>query len=350
MTAGNEKMKIKCLVWDLDDTLWEGTLSENWEIIFTQEKRDLIKKIDEVGILQSIASRNDLEKVLLKLGELEISDYFLYPQCHWGSKVESIKAIADKLNIGFDTIGYIEDNPFELSEVQFFLPEVRGYKAQEYSNLLNLEEFKSSFITNESKLRRKMMKSRQEREDAEGSYKGSREDFLKSCNMELTVRCANSNDVDRIYELAHRTNQMNNILDRLDRDVIVDYVNANNKVVLVSELEDRFGQYGIIGTSLFEIKDRKCFINLFCISCRIEGRGIGAAFLNEAIDSLASKYSNINEVYCHYIDEKKNRPALMLLQVNGFKHFSKEGKKSTYVLKLPMEKDGFEWLKINNIT
>ncbi|MDQ2086504.1 HAD-IIIC family phosphatase [Herbivorax sp. ANBcel31] len=339
-------MKIKCLVWDLDDTLWEGTLREDRDVVFDKVKKSIIKKIDERGILQSIASRNDLQQAQEKLKELEILEYFFYPQCHWGSKVESIKLIANKLNIALDSIGYIDDNPFELFEVQYFLPEVKTYKSEEYEELLNLEEFKSDFSTKESKMRRQMMKSREMRERAESFHNGSKEDFLKACKMELILRSANTNDIYRIYELASRTNQMNNMLDRISKEVIVDFIDSKDKAIYVAELSDRFGYHGIIGVCLFEMKDKISFIKLFCISCRIEGRGIGAAFLKEAISLMSKKHSQIEEVYCEYLDEKKNRPALMLLQITGFKFFKKNEKKSTFNLKLPVEESSLNWLKV----
>jgi methoxymalonate biosynthesis protein len=339
-------MKIKCLVWDLDNTLWQGTLSENPNVIFREETRDILKKIDELGILQSIASRNNLDQVIVKLDEIGIRDFFLYPQCHWGSKVESIKRIAEKLNIGIDTIGYIDDNPFELAEVKYFLPDVRTYNAKEYADLLSKDEFKCENVTREGSMRRQMMISRLEREQAEESFKGTREDFLRECRMELTVRLARTNDVDRIYELASRTNQMNNMLERISRDTIVRFMESEDKLVYTAQLTDRFGYHGIVGACLLEKREGCVYINLFCISCRVEGRGIGAGFLGTIINRLTDTFTDISEVYCHYVDEKKNRPALMLLNIVGFVPFMKEGNKSTYVLKLPVKKPDIDWLKI----
>lgn len=342
-------MKIKCLVWDLDNTIWQGILSENWNVVFREEVRDIIKNIDELGILQSIASRNNLDQVMQKLEEIGIRDYFLYPQCHWGSKVESIKRIAEKLNLGIDTIGYIDDNPFELAEVKYFLPRVRTYNADEYSGLLSLNEFKSENVTREGRMRRQMMLSRMEREQAEVSFKGTREDFLRECRMELTVRLAQASDVDRIYELVSRTNQMNNMLDRISRDTVVQFMNSQDKLVYTAELTDRFGFHGIVGACLLEKRESGIFINLFCISCRVEGRGIGVGFLGTVIKSLSDTVSNVFEIYCDYLDEKKNRPALMLLNIVGFKLYTKDGNKSTYVLKLPMKELDIDWLKIITI-
>ncbi len=339
-------MKIKCLIWDMDDTLWQGTLSEDWNVVFCEEKREIVKKIDKLGILQSIASRNNLDQVMEKLEELGIQEYFLYPQCHWSSKVDSIKRIADKLNIGLDSIAYIDDNPFELAEIQYFLPKVRTYNADDCNKLLDLDEFINESVTRESSMRRQMMISRWMREEAEDSFKGSRGDFLKECRMELMVRSGKIDDLERVYELISRTNQMNNMLDRINRDTVIDFIDSQDKAVYVAELTDRFGYHGIVGACLFEIKENSTFIKLFCISCRVEGRGIGTAFLGTAISELADSSSYISEVYCDYLYKKRNRPALMLLQIVGFKLFTKLEEKSTYILRLPMEKVSFDWLNI----
>src|SRR5438477_200003 len=113
---------VKCLVWDLDNTLWNGVLAEDAEVVVPDEHKTILKNLDERGILQSIASRNDLERVSEILEANGIASYFLYPQVNWGSKCESIKRIAQSLNIGIDAIAFVDDDAFERGEVAFELP------------------------------------------------------------------------------------------------------------------------------------------------------------------------------------------------------------------------------------
>jgi methoxymalonate biosynthesis protein len=340
-------MMIKCLIWDLDDTLWQGTLSENWDVFLPGERREFILRLDGLGILQSIASRNDEDLVMRKLEELGIRQYFLYPQCNFGSKVESIRKIVTALNIGMEAAGYIDDNPFEIFEVQYFLPKVHTYPADQWQNILEYPEFNLGKVTREASTRRQMMIARQKRESAERQFAGSREDFLKECRMELAVRSAQIEDVDRINELAGRTNQLNSMKTPLDETMILGYIHASDKQVLVAELKDRFGDHGIIGACFLEMESTLILIRLFCISCRIEGRGVGVAFLGEVIRRLQAEHPGMKEIRCLFKSSDRNRPALMLLKMLGFQCQERKEEYSIYSLPLPRGIERVEWVKIS---
>ena len=114
-----EKKSIKCVVWDLDNTVWDGILLEDAEVQLRPHVVHILKTLDERGILYSIASRNDHDSAMHKLEELGIDEYFLYPQINWGSKAASIAQIAKDINIGLDAIAFVDDQPFEREEVAF---------------------------------------------------------------------------------------------------------------------------------------------------------------------------------------------------------------------------------------
>ena len=116
--------KIKCVVWDLDNTIWEGVLLENEHVQLKNNVQGILDELDKRGILLSIASKNIQDKACHKLKEFGILDYFIYPQINWNTKSSSIKKIAASINIGLDTIAFVDDQPFELEEVGFTLPEV----------------------------------------------------------------------------------------------------------------------------------------------------------------------------------------------------------------------------------
>lgn len=336
---------IKCLIWDLDDTLWQGTLGENWDVIFAADRRQLLIRLDERGILQSIASRNDEDLVMRKLEQLGIQSFFLYPQCNFGSKSESIRTIAAALNIGMESVGYIDDNPFELFEIQYFLPEVHLYRADQAGSLLEYPEFNPGASTREASNRRQMMIARKEREDAERQFTGSREDFLKECRMELAVSPGQTADLGRIHELAVRTNQMNNLKIILDETAILDFIHKPGKRVFVARLTDRFGDHGLVGVTLVELSNI-IMIRLFCISCRIEGRGVGVAFLSEVINRLQGEYPALKEIQCLFKPSDRNRPALMLLKILGFKRKERNNDYDIYWLPLPNLLEQVAWVKI----
>ncbi len=115
--ADTDKVKtVKCVVWDLDNTLWNGILVEDGpeKLTLKQGIADTIRSLDERGILHSIASKNNREEALQVLKQFHLDHYFLYPQISWQPKSESVRAIARQLNIGADTLLFVDDSDFEL--------------------------------------------------------------------------------------------------------------------------------------------------------------------------------------------------------------------------------------------
>src|SRR5262245_60645516 len=110
---------VKCVVWDLDDTLWSGVLLEDREV---RPRPDALRALDARGIRQSVASRNDPAVALGKLRELGVLEYFLHPQIHWDAKSSSVRAISEALNLGLDSLVFVDDQPFERDEVRSALP------------------------------------------------------------------------------------------------------------------------------------------------------------------------------------------------------------------------------------
>ena len=116
------KREVKCLVWDLDNTVWDGVLLEGDSVRLRHEVRHVICTLDERGILQSIASRNDYDEAMAKLEELSLAEYFVYAQISWGPKSTSLQNIVQRLNIGADSVAFIDDDPFERDEVAASVP------------------------------------------------------------------------------------------------------------------------------------------------------------------------------------------------------------------------------------
>src|SRR5436853_7292044 len=99
-----KRPSVKCVVWDLDNTIWDGILLEDTNVVLKPQVLDVIKTLDSRGILNSIASRNDHDTAMEKLKQLSLSEYFLFPQINWNSKADSIQKIAKLINIGIHTV------------------------------------------------------------------------------------------------------------------------------------------------------------------------------------------------------------------------------------------------------
>src|SRR5262249_13401837 len=158
---------VKCLVWDLDNTLWDGILLEDPDVTLRPEIPSILKTLDERGILHSIASRNDPKLAMDKLREFGLADYFLWPQINWNSKSDSIKEIATRLSLGLDTFAFVDDQPFELGEVAFVHSKVLCIDAANLAGIPDLKRMHPRFITDESKTRRQMYQSDVQRQEAE---------------------------------------------------------------------------------------------------------------------------------------------------------------------------------------
>jgi FkbH-like protein len=275
-----KRAKVKCVVWDLDNTLWNGTLLEGDDVTLRENVRQIIHVLDARGILHSIASRNHSETALAKLREEGLEEYFLYPQINWGSKAASVRSIAESLNIGLDTICFIDDQPFELAEVQAALPQVLCLEPTRIPELLNMPELDPASVTAESRVRRLMYLGEMRRKQTEESFTGSQEEFLATLGMEFTIAPARAQDLARAEELTNRTNQLNTTGRAFSREELEELRCSPRHLLLMSELTDKFGSYGKIGLALVECSPEIWTIKLLLMSCRVMSRGVGTILLN----------------------------------------------------------------------
>ena len=174
--AGQSKSKhAKCVVWDLDNTLWAGTLIEDGieKLRLNPHAVRAIHELDRRGILNSVASKNNPEDAIAVLKHFDLLDYFLHPQVSWGPKSQAVAAIANRLNIGIDTLVFVDDQPFERAEVATAHPSVRAVDALELERFLDSPFFDVP-VTAESQARRAMYRQEIERsvalEGANGDY------------------------------------------------------------------------------------------------------------------------------------------------------------------------------------
>lgn len=270
---------IKCVVWDLDGTLWRGSLLEGGAVTLVPQLRDVLVELDRRGILQSVASRNDYEDAWEHLRALGIAEYFVYPQIGWGRKSDSVRVVAERLGFAHEAIAFVDDQPFERAEVAYELPAVRVYDANEAVTLVRRAEFRPAVITADSRNRRAMYQAAAAREQARELHRGPSEDFLRSLRMRLVIRQASIDDLDRVEELTLRTSQMNATGVHYPKSVLQDMVSSSSHRVLIASLTDRFGDYGAIGVVLLEQQPACWRLKLLATSCRVISMGIGGVVL-----------------------------------------------------------------------
>lgn len=271
---------IKCIVWDLDNTLWQGVLLEDGSVRLRDNVIEIVQSLDRRGILQSIASKNDHDQAMELLRSFGLTEYFLYPQINWSSKVLSIITIASSINIGLDTVAFIDDQQFERDEVSFSLPEVSCIDPVELDSLLDRPEMNPRFITEDAGLRRLMYLSDIKRQQAEEEFIGPQDEFLTTLEMNLKIAPAEVGDLNRAEELTLRTNQLNTTGYTYSYEELNEYRQSDRHLLLIASLSDRYGAYGKIGLVLIECEEREWTIKLLLMSCRVMSRGVGMILIN----------------------------------------------------------------------
>ncbi|NMG06760.1 HAD-IIIC family phosphatase [Brasilonema sp. UFV-L1] len=317
-----DKKAIKCVVWDLDNTLWDGVLLEDDRVSLRNQVVDIIKTLDSRGILQSIASKNDYARAMAQLQEFGLHEYFLYPQINWNSKSSSIQEIAKSLNLGIDTFAFIDDQLFELEEVNFSHPDILCINAAELANLLDMPEMNPRFITEDSKLRRLMYLSDIERNNSEKEFVGTQSEFLATLNMSFTLSNAQEEDLQRAEELTVRTNQLNTTGYTYSYDELNHFRQSDKHKLLIASLDDKYGSYGKIGLALVECQEFVWTIKLLLMSCRVMSRGVGTIMLNY-IMTLA-KNNNVS-LRSEFVSNNRNRMMYVSYKFAGFKETEKRG-------------------------
>ena len=313
--------KIKCVVWDLDDTLWEGSLLEDYEIDIKSGMRQTIEQLDNRGILQSIASKNEREMAMEKLRALGLDEFFLYPEIHWDSKSISIASIQKNLNIGMDTILFIDDQPFERDEVLSQHPEVRCVDASEYSGLLSDPRLNPRHHTADSRRRRLLYIENIQRERDEDSYQGPKEEFLAGLAMNFRISEAVEEDLKRAEELTVRTNQLNATGITYSYDELHSYCKSPDYWLLVCELTDRYGSYGKIGLALVEQKPAYWHLKMLLMSCRVLSRGLGNVLLTYIMHEAKKSKVRLLADFCK---TDRNRMMYIAYRFNNFKQLSEK--------------------------
>ncbi|MGC7102156.1 HAD-IIIC family phosphatase [Amycolatopsis lurida] len=306
---------VKCLVWDLDDTLWQGVVLEGDRAEPFPEAVRTLRELDERGILHAAASRGDHDTAVAHLDRLGLKELFTVVEVGWGAKSASVRRVAELLNLGLPSFAFIDNDPVERAEVVAALPDVRAYPAGEAGALPSLPEFQPVTRTAESAQRRRLYQVEAGRRAAEQAHDGTAPEFLASLGLTMTIRRATSGDLARAHELTVRTHQLNTTGLTFDERELRRLADSPSHEVLVAELTDRFGPYGVIGLALTERDATSTTIKLLLTSCRVASRGAGAALIEQVVRrSLAAGL----RAKAEFVPTEVNRIMLVTLRFSGF--------------------------------
>lgn len=343
----------KLLVWDLDNTLWDGTLLEGDDVRLRPGVKETLAELDRRGVLHSIASRNDPEAAREALERLGVADYFLYPQIHWGAKSESIRAIAEAVNLGIDALAFIDDQEYECEEVCHVHPGMLVFRASELDSLLDRPELNPRFITDESRLRRGMYQAEAKRKEIEVRHDGPQEEFLASLGMRFRIAPAARVDLQRAEELTVRTNQLNATGYTYSYDELDAFRTSDDHILLVASLEDRFGTYGKVGLALIEkggpegpaalagpigrveSDGRPVWsLKLMLMSCRVMSRGVGSVLLAHIMERAKAAGARL---VAEFRPTDRNRLMRVTYRFAGFQTLQESEDGESILLEHPLE-------------
>ena len=340
----------KCLVLDLDNTLWGGIVGEDGVdgikighgdaegeayLAFQYAVRSLLER----GIILAICSKNnteDVDEVFSQRSEMLFSkDDFSAIQVNWDHKYDNIQKIAAELNIGLDSIVFIDDNPAECAMVMQALPEVttvhlEGDPSLFAETLMHLSEFEKLFITSEDKSKRDQYLQNTKRQQHKNGI-GNIDDFLKSLGTEVQIEPATKKHLPRIHQLFSKTNQFNTTTIRYTPSDIENFLDTDQWNLNIVHVKDNFGDLGIVGLYLVEHNDSIARIDSLVLSCRALGRGIETCIMNSIKQDylLSGKCTVLQGLFRQ---TAKNMPASSFFTDQGFEPTTGDSREQQYEL------------------
>ncbi|WP_040788566.1 HAD-IIIC family phosphatase [Nocardia paucivorans] len=335
MTA--QSTTVKCLVWDLDDTVWPGVVLESDGGAPKPEVLRTLRALDERGILHAVASRGERSAAVEHLRRHGIEDMFSAVEVGWGPKSDALRRIAESLNIGRDTLAFVDNDPVELAEVTAAYPEIRCYSVDRIPDLADLPEFTPETTTPEARHRRSYYRAEQARRECEAEFTGSNAEFLASLNLVMTVREASEEDLARAHELTVRTHQLNTTGITFDADELRKLCASPDHEVLVASLSDRFGGYGTIGLAVSEIRGGDSVLLLLLMSCRVMSRGAGTSLIREVVRRARAAGRRPT---AEFVSTPLNRVMLVTLRFAGFEVIESDGERILLACNVPPERIG----------
>ena len=325
----------KCIVIDLDNTLWGGIVGEDgFDGIRLGpqppgnafvEFQKYLKALSQRGIILAINSKNNFDDAMKVIREhphmILREEDFACMKINWNDKVSNMKSISKELNIGLDSFVFFDDDPVNREFIKESIPEITTPNLPNdpsgYSEIIqSLNDFSVFQITDEDKNRGKMYHQQKQRIESQ-QYSTNLTDFLKTLNLEIKIKKCNSFTIPRISQLTMKTNQFNLTTKRYQEDEIKKLSNQDKMLVGCAQIQDKFGDNGITGVFIIEkTTSDEWFLDTFLLSCRVLGREVEKAILYYIINE--ARKNNVKRLKAKFIPTPKNKPIENLLQDSNF--------------------------------
>jgi len=325
----------KCIVLDLDNTLWGGVVGEEGfngiELGHTPNGRAFVEfqkrllGLWQQGVILALNSKNNFDDAIKVIKEhpnmILREEHFASIQINWNDKAQNLKQIAEEINIGTSSMVFFDDDKLNQERIKQEFPEIFTVELpndpSEYVKILEeLNDFDVLHRTDEDLKRGKMYAQQRKRKEMENTVSDLNK-FLEQ--LDITVKIENSNKflIPRISQLTLKTNQFNLTKKRYQEEEIRRITEDNNFKVGCAQVSDKFGDNGITAVYIIKKDNEIWMLDTFLLSCRIMGRGVEDAILSHILKD--AKNNGIKEFRAEFIPTEKNKPSENFLLENGFR-------------------------------
>ena len=324
----------KVVVIDCDNTLWNGVVGEdgidgiycdkNAKGILFYNFQIFLKNLKSDGFLLCLCSKNneeDVREVFRKKNMPLIWEDFIIKKINWIQKSENIKDIANQLNVGEDSLIFIDDNPFEINSVKEFTEVGKSILfTKSYKDFLNITKdyiFRKKQILNSDKNKTKLYELEASRKGLERSFQNI-DDFINSLNIKLDIRFNDESDFERISQMTEKTNQFNFNKNVFSKNDLLKWMN-NKDYIYSLKVTDKFGDYGTVGLMLVKLKNKNAIIENFLMSCRAIGKKTENTFFQYVLNDLEKQNIKLETIL--FKETNKNIPAKQFINNNNYDNY-----------------------------
>jgi FkbH-like protein len=354
----------KCLVLDLDNTLWGGVVGEegvdgiqlgpSYPGSAFLEFQQHILALQQRGVILAIASKNnpaDIDEVFARHRFMQLrKDHFADVQVGWGAKSESLRRLANNLGIGLEHVVLVDDNPAECEEIRRALPMVTLIQLppqpELYVEALHEDGWFDTVALSSEDLRRGELYQQRASAEALRSSAAGLEDYYRALDMELRIAPVDRTSLKRAAQLTQKTNQLNVTTRRYSEAELSALMADRHWLLVTIGLIDRFGDNGIVGLMLAKVAGDALNIDTFLLSCRVIGRAVETAMLAHLCD-LAEQHG-LDAVIGELIPTAKNLPVRDLFERHGFAKATEDPSGTTmWRLCLPQQRVPWpDWFRV----
>lgn len=340
----------KVLVTDLDNTLWGGVIGEDgvngiklgpeYPGAAYQNLQRAMLDLAKRGILLAVCSKNNsddaMEAIEKHPGMLLRNKDFAAVRINWTEKAQNLREIAEELNLGIDSLAFVDDNPFEREQVRKTLPEVTivdlPHDPIGYADAVReCPVFERLALSNEDQQRTEMYAEQRQRSHAEQTFH-SKEDFFRYLDQEAEVSQVSPATLARVAQLTQKTNQFNLTTRRYSEQQIAEMAARPGWQVMSIKVRDRFGDHGLVGVAITRAENGECEIDTFLLSCRVIGRTVETALLAHLTQT--AKERGCLRISGRFLPTKKNAPARDFYAQHGFQQLTETPEGSVWSLSL----------------